>query len=361
VSPIDQPIAQPIAEWAQAGPGRHNFSLRVGRARTLLAGDLDTARFAMLAMAGFAPFRGALRIDGGEVGDRPPHRRRVALIEPGLGLPASGRVRVTELVARAANGRQVVDAALDAACLTVEEADARLADLGDGARLRVALARTLVVDNRLLLLDRVLDALEPAALRAALLALTSIQSRLDIGVVVATARPAALLGVPIGVPEQIAAVVGGRVAQCAPPHTLYDDPVGPAVLNLLGPTNLLQARLLEVDPDGVARCHLPGGSNVEGEVVEPAPAVGGACRIDIRPERIALAAGDTLAVDGGLVGEVLGVSFEGAWATLSVRLTAGGTQLRVRRPAGVPLGRMGIGAEVSLAWQSHHARVWPAA
>ena len=351
----------PIAEWLQAGGGRPGFSLRVGRARILLVGDLGTARYAMAAMAGFAPFAGKLCVDGREVGERPAHRRRVALIEPGLGLPPSGRIRVADLVAKGARGRQVVDAALDAACVTVEEADARLSEIDDGARLRVALARALTVDNRLLLLDRVLDTLAPAALRAALLALTSIQSRLDVGVVIATARPASLLAVPIGVPEQVAAVVAGRVLQCAPPQTLYDDPVSPAVLNLLGPTNLLQARLLDVDPDGVARCRLPGGSNVEGEVVDPAPAVGGACRIDIRPERIALAAGDTLAADGGLVGEVLGVSLEGAWATLSVRLAAGGTQLRVRRPAGVPLGRMGLGAEVSLAWQSHHARVWPAA
>ena len=355
---VDRP---PIAEWRESGPERRGFALKADRARTLLVGDLHGARRAMEAMAGFAAFPGHLRVDGRDVAGLPAHRRKVALLEPGLGLPPVERVRVAELVARTARGRQALEVALEIAGLTAEQCDARLGDLDEGVRLRVALARAVATMPRLLLLDRVLDALDPAALRAALFALTAIQSRLDVGVVAATQRPATLLGTPIGVPELVAVVVAGRVVQCAPPQTLYDDPVGLTVLDVLGPTNLLQARLIDVDPDGVARCRLPGGSTVEGEVVEPAAAAGKACLVDVRPERIALAPGGDLVGEGGLVGSVLGVSFEGAWATLSVRLNAGGTQLRVRRPAGVPLGRMGTGAEVSLAWQPHHARVWSVA
>ncbi len=348
-----------IAEWrrvrseSEQGGG---VDLRVGTARTLLVGDAATARFMLAAMAGFAAHRGELQIDGRPVGDLAAHRRRVTLIGPELGLPAHGRVAA--IAARTARGGPALEAALTDAGLS-DRADRTIGMLDAGERVRLAIARAAASHPRLLAIDGALDPLDPAEADAALRALAAVRARIGCAVVIHTARPGALIGRPVGTVECVAAIAGGRVVQADTPGAVYDDPADPAVLGLLGPTNFLAARVLDLDDDG-GRCTLDGGTVVEATATPASPKPGGACRIDVRPERIALAIGTELAGDGGLIGRIEAVSHEGPWTSFAVRLRAGDLPLMVRRPAGSPLGRLVAGADVSVAWQAHHARIWPA-
>lgn len=347
-----------IAEWRRVRPEREGsggVDLRVGAARTLLVGDPATARFMLAAMAGFTACSGELLIDGDPVTERPAHRRRVVLIGPDPGFQGG---RVAAVVARTARGGPALEATLTDTGLS-GRADWTVDRLDAGEKLRLAIARAAASHPRLIALDRALDPLDPGMTDAALRALAAIRARLGCAVVIHTARPAALIGRPGGTVECVAALVGGRVAQADTPAAVYDDPADPAVLELLGPTNLFAAIVLDRDEDG-SRCALADGTVVEATATPNAPVVGGACKIDVRPERIALAVGTELAGEAGLIGRIEAVSFEGPWTSFSIRLRAGDIALLVRRPAGSPLGQLVAGADVSVAWQAHHARIWPA-
>jgi ABC-type Fe3+/spermidine/putrescine transport system ATPase subunit len=109
-------------------------------------------------------------------------------------------------------------------------ADRRTRELSGGQEQRVTLARALITQPRVLLLDEPLSALDES-LRAEMRALLrQLQRQFAITTIFVThdQREACEVG------DQIAILLDGRVAQTGPPRVFYTDPVSEAVARFFG-------------------------------------------------------------------------------------------------------------------------------
>ncbi len=120
-------------------------------------------------------------------------------------------------------------------------------ELSGGQQQRVAVARALVMEPAVLLMDEPLSNLD-AQLRDELRAeLRDLHDRLGVTVVYVThdQREAMALS------DRIAVLLGGRIAQVASPRELYECPADPVVAAFVGAANLLPAEVVAATPAGL--------------------------------------------------------------------------------------------------------------
>jgi spermidine/putrescine transport system ATP-binding protein len=266
-------------------------------------------------IAGFERLdEGAIRLDGTDVGRRPPHKRPVNTVFQSYALFPHMTVADNvafglryQRVTKAERARKV-GAAMAMVQLQGLEAR-RPAQLSGGQQQRVALARAIVLEPPVLLLDEPLGALD-ARLRVDLqVELKRIQETLGITFVYVTHDQDEALTMS----DRVAVMRGGKIEQCGEPRTLYEEPQTAFVANFLGASNLIPAKVTDRGRLGL------GDFSLRGQ--QPATGTGDVLAM-IRPERVRLephgASGENRVP--GMVEEVVYLGFH---QHLSVRLASG--------------------------------------
>ncbi|MCP5312447.1 MAG: ABC transporter ATP-binding protein [Chromatiaceae bacterium] len=234
----------------------HNVALAFGDHVVLRDIDLDIEAgefFAFLGpsgsgkstllrlLAGFGPTpQGQVLIDGEDVTRLPPWKRRVGMVFQNYALWPHMTVRrnvafgLEERRLPSAEVRERVDAALDVVGLR-EYAERRPSQLSGGQQQRVALARTIVVEPRVLLLDEPLSNLD-ANLRIRMRGeIRELQQRLGITTIFVTHDQEEANTVA----DRMAVLNDGILQQVGSPMALYDNPANRFVARFLGTANLL--------------------------------------------------------------------------------------------------------------------------
>ena len=300
---------------------------------------------------------GQLLIDGVDVGDAPPWQRQVGMVFQSYALWP--HLSVWDNVAFGLVERKVERAALRA---RVEEALERvgLAALGQrrpgqlsgGQQQRVALARTLVIEPQVLLLDEPLSNLDKSLrvqMRQELLAL---QRRLGLTTIFVTHDQEEAMSTA----DRMAVLDQGVVQQVGAPVTLYDEPANVFVAGFVGTTNLLPARVrarqggaLTLDVAGLGDVQLPAGTQ--------APA-GDTLTMGFRPHALAIDSADaTNAVHGiALPGKVEAAEFLGEFTRYSVRV--GSHALHVDHPHQSGGAAFAVGSVVRLGLAAEQVRLF---
>jgi ABC-type Fe3+/spermidine/putrescine transport system ATPase subunit len=191
---------------------------------------------------------------------------------------------------------------------------------------RLALARALAVEPRVLLLDEPLAHLDPLPRKTLRLELARLHRDLAVTTICATRDASDALALS----DRIAVVEGGRVLQVGDPEQLYRRPATRAVAHALGAANFLPVRVIEVRELGVV---------VETEGGDRVPVAGiGAFRVGsrgvlvLRPETLSLVdAGE--ARGPGIPGQVAQRVFEGARYLYEIDIRAS-APVRVELAAG---------------------------
>lgn len=207
------------------------------------------------------PTTGEVILNGVCVNDRKPYERDVSTVFQSYALfphlTAQGNVefglRERKLADRAARARR----ALELVRLTGKH-DRLPAQLSGGEKQRVALARSLVLEPVLLLLDEPLAALDPKLRKEMRAELKSMQRKTGITFLFVTHDQEEALSMS----DKVAVMNQGRVEQFGTPEDVYLRPATPFVAGFLGAINWFgkagvrpeATRVSRARPDGVPCC-----------------------------------------------------------------------------------------------------------
>jgi iron(III) transport system ATP-binding protein len=220
-------------------------------------------------------------------------------------------------------------------------------ELSGGQQQRVALARSLVVEPTILLLDEPLSNLD-AKLREHMRAeLKALQRRTGITFVYVTHDQAEALALS----DRIAVMHRGVLQQYAAPREIYAKPANRIVADFMGLVNLLPATIAAVN-GGSARV-AASGFQLE-LALPPGLAAGDAAEIAIRPESIRFVAP---ADSAGVTAQVAEQTYLGNLSEYRLVL-AGGETLRVQAPAAADHP---VGATVAITVDATQCNLFPKA
>ncbi len=195
-------------------------------------------------------------------------------------------------------------------------------ELSGGQQQRVALARSLVVEPRILLLDEPLSNLD-AKLRERMRAeLKQIQRRTGITFVYVTHDQAEALALS----DEIAVIDQGRLQQFGAPREIYARPANRTVADFMGQVSFVPARVAAV-ARGKGQAILEGGGTLA-LALPPGIAAGDAVDIAVRPENVRITPRGS-AGSAALTGKIVEHTYLGN-ANAYVVMTVGGARLQVQ-------------------------------
>jgi len=302
---------------------------------------------------------GFLTPEGGEirVGDRvlsspavvvPPERRRMAMIFQSYALWPHMTVaqNVGYGLRFAGVGRADRDRRVDEMLRAVQLAGygARYpGELSGGQQQRVAVARALVVEPEILLLDEPLSNLDASLREEMRFEIRRLHERFSITTLYVTHDQAEAMVIS----DRVAVLRDGRVAQIGPPAELFERPRTRFVAEFVGKTNLIDA--IADGPGwvrrGGLRLRVPGEALAPSAASSTPPAT--PVVVSIRPHQIALGPRGAVADASGsvLAGTVVRASYLGDAVDYQVALDGSDVVLRIAGPAPA---RVGPGQAVSV-------------
>lgn len=295
-------------------------------------------------LAGFiAPTAGEILVDGTNIASVPPHRRNIGVVFQSYAL--FPHLSVFDNVAFGLRMRKVPPAdiavrvrrALDLVRLgSLEERFSR--QLSGGQQQRAALARALVIEPSLLLLDEPLSNLDASLREQMRFEIREIQKRIGITTLFVTHDQSEAMAAA----DRLVIMEKGAIRQVGTVREIYEHPADTFVAGFIGQANLLPGVVVGRN-DGWVSMRLQDGSVVD------APDRGGSHdegTLVVRPEDIVLADAPVSGANN-LKAEVSRVSFLGA--TINVGVVSNGVSLSLLTP------RRGIApTEGSTVWIS-----WP--
>jgi iron(III) transport system ATP-binding protein len=266
-------------------------------------------------LAGFlAPDAGTIYVDGrllsSPKGVVPPEQRRMGMVFQnyaiwphmsvfdnvafGLRIAKAGRSQIAERVKRVL------------AAVGLEGLDHRHpGQLSGGQQQRVALARSLVVEPAILLLDEPLSNLDAKLRERMRTELKALQRRTGITFVYVTHDQAEAMALS----DRIVVFNRGRVQQAGTPRDVYERPANLFVADFMGLVNKLPGTLIDRS-DALGRVRI-GEQTIEAHLSAGLNGAAGPVTIAIRPEAITLGGNETAGTCNVLRGTLIESSFLG--------------------------------------------------
>ena len=300
-----------------------------------------------------APSQGEIEIRGRNVTNTPIHKRNIGIVFQNYALFPHKSVYdnvAFGLKYRSVEADHVRRRVAEALKLVqLPDSGARFPrELSGGQQQRIALARALVIEPDVLLLDEPLSALDANLREDMRIELKNIQRRLGITTIFVTHDQAEALAMS----DQIVLLNAGRVEQIGAPADVYNHPASLFAAQFLGASNALPVTITRHDADRVTVAAPQLGEFA----VDPARAAGFAAgdkaQLVIRAEKLNLVArsGDAAVSENRFEGTVEAVDYQGQTVRYFVR-TAGQQLQAINTIDDVPFER---GAAVTLQVHSRH-------
>jgi putative spermidine/putrescine transport system ATP-binding protein len=225
----------------------------------------------------------------------------------------------------------------------------RPAQLSGGQQQRIALARALVFEPELVLMDEPLGALDKQLRETLQFEITKLAHDLGITVVYVTHDQTEALTMS----DRVAVFDDGRIQQLAPPDKLYEEPENSFVAQFIGENNTLEGVVKEIK-DGVALVQLDGGALIDAKPVNVSKP-GERTRVSIRPERVEYNKDRLHANAHTLQAEVLEFIYMGD--IFRTRLRVAGTDNFVIKTRNAPdVTRLKPGQTIDIGWLPQDCR-----
>ncbi len=263
-----------------------NLVMPKGEFLTMLGPSGSGKTTCLMMLAGFeTATHGDIRLDGVSINNIPPHKRGIGMVFQNYAL--FPHMTVAENLSFPLEVRKMgrsereekVTRALDMVQMGAF-GGRRPAQLSGGQQQRIALARALVFEADLVLMDEPLGALDKQLREHMQFEIKRIADNLGITVVYVTHDQTEALTMS----DRVAVFDDGRIQQLAPPDKLYEEPENSFVAQFIGENNTLEGTVKELS-GGTALVQLDDGELIDCKPVN-VTAAGERTRVSIRPERV---------------------------------------------------------------------------
>lgn len=263
-----------------------NLSMPKGEFLTMLGPSGSGKTTCLMMLAGFETATyGDIRLDGQSINNIPPHKRGIGMVFQNYAL--FPHMTVAENLSFPLEVRKIgksdreakIKRALDMVQMGAF-AGRRPSQLSGGQQQRIALARALVFEPELVLMDEPLGALDKQLRETLQFEITKLAHDLGITVVYVTHDQTEALTMS----DRVAVFDDGRIQQLAPPDQLYEAPENSFVAQFIGENNTLEGVVKEIKGD-TALIQLDDGGLIDAKPVNVTKA-GERTRVSIRPERV---------------------------------------------------------------------------
>lgn len=303
-------------------------------------------------IAGFSmPDTGSVLIGDKDVTELPPNKRGLGMVFQNYSL--FPHMSVSENIAfglkmRKASTTEISQRVGDMLRLVRLDkyADRTIHQLSGGQQQRVALARSLVTNPSILLLDEPLGALDKSLRESMQFELREIQKNLGITAIIVTHDQEEALTMS----DRIAVMSMGRVVQIGTPTDVYERPSSQFVSEFLGTANIFAGELIGKGQGGRSAIRLDGAGTII-EVDSPADGVG-PVDVAVRPERMHIQPASA----AGIPARVRAVVFRGSYYAYELTVTGSERPIYVYSPGQVDVGP---GGEVSLGFDPAYPILLP--
>ncbi|MEZ5450868.1 MAG: ABC transporter ATP-binding protein [Thiolinea sp.] len=306
----------------------------------------------LMMLAGFeTATHGNIYLDGKTINNIPPHKRGIGMVFQNYAL--FPHMSVAENLAFPLQVRKLskadqqakVSAALDMVQMG-EFGNRRPAQLSGGQQQRIALARALVFEPQVVLMDEPLGALDKQLREHMQYEIKHLHERLGVTVVYVTHDQSEALTMS----DRIAVFNDGVVQQLAAPADLYERPDNAFVAQFIGENNQLMGTVKAIN-DGIATVELAGGHMAEALAVNCGGA-GQPTLCSIRPERVRL--GDK-AGEHAAEGRVQELIYLGDHIRCRMAVH-GSEEFIVKVPNAGDGGMLAVGQTIRVGWDKQDCR-----
>ncbi|MFP7571055.1 ABC transporter ATP-binding protein [Marivita sp. S2033] len=336
-----------------------SFSVPQGTFFSIL-GPSGCGKTTLLRMiAGFQkPSGGDLLIKGKSVLDVPPNKRQVSMVFqhlalfPMMNIGANVGFGLRQRGVNKSDIKMQVERVLDRVGLG-GVADRPVSSLSGGQKQRVAIARCMVLEPDVLLLDEPLGALDLKLREHMKIELKQLQAEFNTTFVYITHDQSEALVMS----DQIAVMNQGEFEQVGTAKELYYEPQTAFVAGFVGEANTFDVTIETVSGD-VVTARTPGGRPLQGIAAARGLSTGDSARIFVRPEAVRLSRTPDLSSGNGGQGIVQSVLFNGANSQVMLLDQQTGTEMNVALPQTGEFRDLGKGDPVYFWWEPDQTRVY---
>jgi putative spermidine/putrescine transport system ATP-binding protein len=332
-----------------------NLSIAKGEFLTMLGPSGSGKTTCLMMLAGFeTATHGEIRLDGRPINQVPPEKRGIGMVFQNYALfphMTVGENLSFPLEVRGMGKAQREDKirrALDMVQMGAF-ASRRPAQLSGGQQQRIALARALVFDPALVLMDEPLGALDKQLREHMQFEIKHLHESLGITVVYVTHDQ----GEALTMSDRVAVFSDGVIQQLAPPDELYERPVNSFVAQFIGENNKLSGTVEEI-ARGRATVRLDTG-----EVIDATPVnvdrKGQRTLVSIRPERVEFKPEMIPPGAHTIEAEVLEFIYMGDLFRTRLKV-AGSEEFVIKSRNGAGQRRLEPGERIRIGWAPHDAR-----
>ncbi|MCL2520426.1 MAG: ABC transporter ATP-binding protein [Spirochaetaceae bacterium] len=265
-----------------------SLEIKAGEFFSLL-GPSGCGKTTLLRMIGGfdSPTSGAIYLDGKNLISLPANKRPINTVFQNYALfphlsvyeniafPLRMRKESNQII------KSKVGKYLEMVQLTGKE-NSKPSQLSGGQKQRVSIARALISEPSVLLLDEPLSALDAKLRHKMLIDLDTLHDQIGITFIFVTHDQSEALSVS----DRVAVMNQGVVQQIAPPMEIYERPANSFVASFIGETNIFNCRVTAVNDLMVTTQHEALGEIKVTAYADELPKVGDTVNISVRPEKI---------------------------------------------------------------------------
>ena len=332
-----------------------NLDISKGEFLTMLGPSGSGKSTCLMMLAGFeTPTHGEILLDGNSITNIAPHHRGIGMvfqnyalfphmtIYENLAFPLEVRKMSADVI------KEKVGKTLDMVRMGGFE-NRRPGQLSGGQAQRIAVARALVFEPELILMDEPLGALDKQLREQMQYEIKHIHENLGVTVVYVTHDQSEALTMS----DRVAVFNDGIIQQLATPEVLYEQPENAFVAQFIGENNKLEGHIKSQLDNKLCEVELAGNQVVTALNVQGRD-IGADTSMSIRPERVILNPRDDQ-VDNKATGKITESIYLGDHLRLNVR-AFGEQEFVMKVPNATEHSSLIEGTEVSVGWRSEDCR-----